>query len=496
MSNASSIVSQAATVIALGAMLAAPAFASAGQTPGATVRVAGDRLELAIALDGATPVEWRACHPSCASADAGAGTSVRLVAVGDPTPIRLVVSDLDPPVDLEGLRFSSSLTEDERARIATFQGDLSVPGVRLVKSFEISRDGYEVVMTARMVGPDAGAFMSGRRLTLELAAGAGLMPRAAGFTAMLERMSRVIVTRRVRVIRDDSREPTRLRAGDWMGFRSRFWTLLTRSDGAGDFAPEPGAGAPLGLTDEPGRLSWRYTFYGGPLENGSLTRADPRLGRLVFSGLWFWLRPLTFGVQYLLRGLTGLIGHPGAAIIALAVSVEILLSPLTVIAEWLRERVSRIRSRRQPGADAMQAAYRGAEGAGLAGFVIQLPVLVAVFAMLAESFTLQNASFLWIRDLSRPDALARLPVCVPFLGCDLNVLPFLMSGVSLAILLRVDSGMLTPSLVRRARRKQMAVTALFFLVFYTFPAGMVLYWTSISAFRLLSQEAGRLWRRA
>ena len=197
-----------------------------------------------------------------------------------------------------------------------------------------------------------------------------------------------------------------------------------------------------------------------------------------------------------MRGLTGLIGHPGAAIIALAVSVEILLSPLTVIAEWLRERVSRTRSRRQPGADAMQAAYRGAEGASLAGFVIQLPVLVAVFAMLAESFTLQNASFLWIRDLSRPDALARLPVCVPFLGCDLNVLPFLMSGVSLAILLRVDSGMLTPSLVRRARRKQMAVTALFFLVFYTFPAGMVLYWASISAFRLLSQEAGRLWRRA
>ena len=37
--------------------------------------------------------------------------------------------------------------------------------------------------------------------------------------------------------------------------------------------------------------------------------------------------------------------------------------------------------------------------------------------------------------------------------------------------------------------------ALFFLLFYTFPAGVVLYWTSTNAFQLLSQEATRWWRR-
>jgi len=77
---------------------------------------------------------------------------------------------------------------------------------------------------------------------------------------------------------------------------------------------------PQALSDERGRLSWRYTSYSGPLEKAALTRADPQLGRLLFSGLWFWLRPLSFGLLFLLRGLTELIGHPGAAIIALAVS--------------------------------------------------------------------------------------------------------------------------------------------------------------------------------
>src|SRR5262249_20125352 len=161
--------------------------------------------------------------------------------------------------------------------------------------------------------------MSGRRLTLELAAGQGLRPpEAAGFAAMIERMSRVVVTRRVREVGDVGRGPAALRAGDWFGFRNRFWTSLARSGGAGALDAQAGARAPLGLSDERGRLSWRYTFYSGPVEHATLTRADPRLGRLLFSGLWFWLRPLSFGLLHLLRGLTELIGHPAAAIIALA----------------------------------------------------------------------------------------------------------------------------------------------------------------------------------
>src|SRR2546430_1531907 len=114
-------------------------------------------------------------------------------------------------------------------------------------------------------------------------------PRAggAGLGERLERMSRVVAGGgSVRAIADDGREPTMLRAGDWMGFRSRFWTMLVRSDGPGTLEPRPGASGALGLSDERGRLSWRYTFYSGPLEKGALTRADPQLGRLLFSGLW------------------------------------------------------------------------------------------------------------------------------------------------------------------------------------------------------------------
>ncbi|HUO65767.1 MAG TPA: hypothetical protein VMT97_18750, partial [Terriglobales bacterium] len=65
----------------------------------------------------------------------------------------------------------------------------------------------------------------------------------------------------------------------------------------------------------------------------------------------------------------------------------------------------------------------------------------------------------------------------------------------LATLLRYRSSTLTPSLARRQRRNLAGMTALFFLLFYTFPASMVLYWTSTNFVQLMSQEVGRLRRR-
>jgi len=490
---------------------------SADGATGDRVHITTSRLDLVFSLDGASPVAWRACHPSCAQADAASGSSVWFTSEEDPPQARLYLRGPGPPVDLQRLRFIADLTEDARARIVTFQTNLPVDGVRFVKSFAVSKEGYEVVMTVGVLGPNAAAFTVGRRLELELGPGRGLYPPpAAGFSAMLERVSRVVLAGGVvRVLGDDGRDPLPLRAGDSVGVRSRFWVLLVRSDGAGSLEPRSGASVALVPVDEPERLSWRYVFYSGPVESRALSRVDPELERLLFSGLWSWLRSLSFGLLSLLRWLTAVTGHHGTAIVALAVSVKLLLLPLAAVAERLQEKVNATQARLEPGIDAIKVAHRGEERArrtlalyreegvhplytlkSLLGVLIQLPVFIAVFDMLAEDFDLYRAPFLWIQDLSRPDALLRLPLCVPFFGCDLNLLPFLMSGVSLAALLTFRSAVLTPSLVRSQRRNLAGMTLLFFLLFYTFPAGMVLYWTSTNAFQLAAQEVKRRLRRA
>ena len=99
-------------VALLWAMCAAASPVAADEVRGGRVRLAGNRAELVIALDGGTPVDWRACHPSCARADAGSGSALRFVTDGDPSPIRLIIRDLEPPIDPTALRYSAELSEN------------------------------------------------------------------------------------------------------------------------------------------------------------------------------------------------------------------------------------------------------------------------------------------------------------------------------------------------------------------------------------------------
>jgi YidC/Oxa1 family membrane protein insertase len=489
----------------LGLLAGAPGPGVAAEPTGERVRVATERLEVVLALDGGRPVTWRACRPSCLQAAAESGTSIRFTGDGDDPQPRLILHGPRGhgpagPIDLGRLRFTAELAPEGPLSRATLRTDLPVDGVRLEESFALSRDGYETTLTVRLVGPGAAAFAATARPTLEI-----------------ERVGRVTVAGgAVSAVAEPPGAGATLRAGEWAGVRGRFWAMLARPDGAGA-AVEPRPGPSVALVAEaaagPAPTEWRYTIYAGPVERPSLARVDPELGRLLLSGLWWWLRALALGLLQLLRAWTALLGHPGMAIIALAVSVKVLLLPLAAVAERLQEQVNATQARLQPGLDAINAAHRGEERVrrtlalyrelgvhplytlkSLAGFLIQIPVFIAVFDMLAEDVDLYRAPFLWIPDLSRPDALAALPACVPFFGCALNLLPFLMSGVSLATTLRFRSPVLTPALVRRQRRNLASMTGLFFLLFYTFPAGMVLYWTSTNAFQLVSQEIRR-WRR-
>jgi YidC/Oxa1 family membrane protein insertase len=507
-------------VIALALIVAGfgPRPLSAAETPGDRIRLATRNLDLTFALEGANPVAWRACHPACSPGPGATATSVRFAADGDPPPVRIGLRDSGrpPAVELERLRFTARTAEDPRWRSVTFEADLPGEGVRLVKSFAVSKEGYEVELTVELRGPDAAAFLAGRRLDLDLAAGPGLAPPPApGFAAMLDRLHRVLVSPEgVRALGDDQQGVSPLREHDWAGIRGRFWAFLVHADAGGAVELRPGAGLTVSVAAEPTRPAWRFRFYAGPVEPGALKAADPALGQLFLSGLWRWLRALSVGLLHLLRGLTAIVGNAGVAIIALAGVVKLLLLPLALVAERLQRQVQATQARLQPGLDAINAAHRGEERArrtlalyreagvhplytlrSLVGFLIQVPVFIAVFDMLAEDFDLLQVPFLWIRDLSRPDDLGRLPLCFPFFGCDLNLLPFLMSGISIAALFRHHAPLLTPALVRRQRRNLTAMSLAFFLLFYTFPAGMVLYWTSTNSVQLISQEVGRLGRR-
>jgi len=334
---------------------------------------------------------------------------------------------------------------------------------------------------------------------LVLRAGAEFTPPpAAGLGRWLDRASYVALgTEGLREIALDEDEPVRV-FSDWAGFRNRFWAVLASGREENDFDLQTGlhnTGVLLRRSDD--LTEERFFFYLGPLEPKELKEVDPLLDDLLYAGLWFWLRWMCLFLHYLLDWIHTLVPSWGAAVVLLSLTVHVLMLPLSRIADRVQQQVHATEARLAPELNRIRQTCRGEELAektialyrregvsplyslkSMLGVAIVIPVFIAAFDMLAENIHLLNTGFLWIRDLAHPDAFWQLPFSIPFFGSDLNLLPFLMTGLSLL------ASMLhrPPVLSEESRRKQvrnMSLLALaFFALFYTFPAGMVLYWTS------------------
>ena len=101
--------------------------------------------------------------------------------------------------------------------------------------------------------------------------------------------------------------------------------------------------------------------------------------------------------------------------------------------------------------------------------LIQIPVFIALFNVLRSAVELRYAGFLWISDLSEPEAL--FADWFPFGG--LNILPILMAAT-----MALQSA-LTPSTGDKNQQKMMMVfmPVMMLFMFYSFPAALSLYWT-------------------
>jgi len=475
------------------ALLAVDAV-SAAQPLAASVLVETNHLRIEFDARRGDVTSWRACAPGCQEPTArmvdfigpaaGGGEAGRVVPMQDG---KLAV-EADADIRLE---------EAPNGRVVIVRAPLAAGGDALVQRWEIPAEGYRVTYRAT-VAPGEPGQASG----LEFATGSAFRPAPMpGFS------SAYAAVRPFQLAAGDYRTPDEkpatasLGESDWVGLRSRFWVLAAmpsapaeaRLADADIVQVAVGNGAPLSLT-----------FYGGPVERAALAAEGDDLTRLLYADLWGWLRALSQALRWLMDGLYALTGNVGFAILLLSVVVKLLMSPLTALAERWQADVNRTHARLEPLLAEAKANFRGEarhervlaayESLGvsplytmksLAGYLIQIPVFIAAFTMLGENFALAETPWLWIDDLSRPDAFASLPFALPFFGGDLNLLPFVMTALTLIAAILHGDADLTPALLASQRRRLYLLAALFFVLFYTFPAGMVLYWTMNNLLHLL-----------
>jgi YidC/Oxa1 family membrane protein insertase len=449
-------------------------------------RVVFDRL-------AGVPVQWTVCESDCSSQDV---RSAELFARGDG--LFNVLSRFGP-----GGNFGAVVEAGEGSTRIVFQA------VTETRVYRIAHD--KASMQVELLPGTS----------LQLATGQNFIPgQLPGFGQLYSRVHAVTVSDDGQQIYADSDAPAvdiEVDGGQWAGIRNRYWTWLVRPVGAGlsgqiSFSELDRPHLDLQPVDP--SLPVVVEIYAGAVEWRELREVSPVLSEMLFAALWDFLRWLCFGMLLLLEFLQNLVGSFGVAIILLSLSVKILMVPLTAIADRWQADVNRINTLMEPELTAIKRDYKGEDAhrrilgvykkhnvsqwytfKSAAGFLIQIPVFIAAFDMLAENFALNQIGFLWMSDLAAPDQLAALPFVFPFFGGWLNLLPFLMTGLSVLAAWLQNEDSLSPELQRQQSIRLYLMSAVFFLAFYTFPAGMVLYWTSSNLFHLLKVELGSLFKR-
>lgn len=264
---------------------------------------------------------------------------------------------------------------------------------------------------------------------------------------------------------------------------------------------------PFSSVEQQQSIEWNFSIFSGPKSFQVLNSSSHNLKPLLFSDLWTWMRWLCLGLYHLLAAIHYIIPSWGWAIIFLALVVRLLLYPLGIKAQKSQKRFIESQKLMRPELIKIKETYKGGEQsekilqlykkynvspfAGLKPLIVvlvQLPILIALFHVLGNVFELRDASFLWIETLAQPDKLFSFGIDIPILGEYFNLLPFLMAGVTLMTFKLSPA----PTVDKKEKKSQnfflLLMTVIFFFLFYSFPAGMVLYWTFANVFQIVQQK--------
>jgi len=241
----------------------------------------------------------------------------------------------------------------------------------------------------------------------------------------------------------------------------------------------------------------RIILYGGPKEYQTLARLAARFGNNIDLAMQFGF--FSFFAKALLLAMNTLhhaLGFSyGWAVVAITVIIKVVYWPLTQASTRSMKRMQAL----QPQMNAIKEKYKDDQVkmnkkmmefmrenkinpvGGCLPSLLQIPVFYGFYTMIRSAIELRGASWLWVRDLSKPDTLFVIPGLgfvpifgVPGLGLPFNLLPLIM-GVTMLFQAR----MTPPSAgMDPAQAKMMRYMPLMFLLFlYNYSAGLTLYWT-------------------
>lgn len=316
-----------------------------------------------------------------------------------------------------------------------------------------------------------------------------------------------------RIIRKSRvRKPYEILRGivSWVALKNRYFTLAMQpsKDCEGIFI-KPGQSKQLstGFITKPrvvqpqSSIQDSYLLYMGPIEKTRLANLNIGLEGIISYGLFGGIS--TFLLS-LLAIINSVVHNWGCSIILITILINIVLFPLTKKSfssmqkmQELQPHMEKIKkihkdNPQKVNKEIMQLykQYNVNPFGGCLPMLLQMPIFISFYQALMRSIQLKNAKFLWIKDLSGPDALFTFAQPLPLIGDKLNLLPI----ITLIIMVLQQRITMSRSGTHMSDEmaKQQKFMAFFFPIFfgfilYNFPSGLVLYWLTNSVLMTTEQ---------
>lgn len=248
---------------------------------------------------------------------------------------------------------------------------------------------------------------------------------------------------------------------------------------------KPHAGVSLG-----GRARNEWTFFVGPKDTDVLRATDRKLETMIDWG-WFWFiaKPLFLALRWIHDHWTG---NWGWAIVIATVIINLAMLPLRLSQLKSAQKMALI----QPELQAIQARYKGLSMkdpkrqkmneemialyqkhginpmGGCLPLLLQMPFFIAFFKVLSVAIELRGAPWLWVTDLSQPEASA------------IRLLPLGMLVTQVILQKMTPVASPDPS---QQRLMMVLMPVMLTVLFYSASSGLVLYWLTGNVVGIVQQ---------
>ncbi len=242
-----------------------------------------------------------------------------------------------------------------------------------------------------------------------------------------------------------------------------------------------GIQTPLGIVAPGTVFVEKARLFVGPQEESVLETIAPGFALLKDYG---YLTILAKPIFWLLENIHSYVGNWGWSIILLTILIKLVFFPLSAASYKSMARMKEVQPRLmvmreqfkgepQKLNQAMMEMYRKEKINPLGGclpVVIQIPVFIALYWVLLSSVELRGAPWiLWVHDLSLPDT--SISDLVGLTSVPIGILPIIMA-VSMFVQTKLNP---TPPDPIQAK-VMLYMPLIFSVMFFFFPAGLVLYW--------------------